>query len=130
MLKIILAFLQKVAAIVNNFIKKIETKLKTMETAVKSEVSGLQKMATLTSFTVDGEGNFTLAVNYSYKDADGNELKYTDAAKQSATFTGQIPDESIDPANYTSDQARAASIANNLLTALAPVVKPLIPDAV
>jgi hypothetical protein len=129
MLKIILAFLKKLAATINNFIKKIEAKIKNMETQVKSEVSGLTKMAAVKNFTIDAEGNFTLQMGYTYKDANGNVLQYADQSKATETITGTAPDASIDPATYTVEQAQAASKVNAVVAAFGPVIQAILPDA-
>jgi hypothetical protein len=127
MLKIILAFLKKLAATINNFIKKVETKIKAMETEVKSEVSGLTKVATVQSFTLDANGNYTLAVGYTYKDADGNVLKYADESKAGEAFTGTAPDATVDPATYTPEQTAAAAQVNAVTAAFNPVLAAILP---
>lgn len=128
--KLFLAICIRLQAWLNKLINNLKTIIQEMETELKSGVAGLTKIATLQSFSIDANGNFTLVVTHTYKDAEGNVLTYNDPSKAGATIALTLPDPSVDPTTYTSDQARAVAQAQAVLTALAPVIKTIIPEAV
>ncbi len=128
MIQHFLALLRRLNKRLSNFIHKIESRLKNMETEVKSDLSGLTKFATLNSLSIDEKGNYSLSVGYRYKDTAGNVLKYDDAAKNSQVIIGTAPDPTIPSDSLTNEELQAKQTSDAILAALTPVLKTLIPD--
>jgi len=129
MIHLVLALLKGFVKKLTNFISKIESRLKSMETEVKSDLAGLTKFATLKSLSIDQNGNYTVTVGYQYKDPAGNILQYADESKSIETIAGTVPDPSIAADQLTAEQLQAQKTSSFITAALTPVLSALIPGA-
>ena len=121
LLKSIIAWLQSLELAITNYLHKIETKKnqKKMETTVTTDLSGLEKFATFKDLQIDGDGNFSLIVSLSYKDAKGRILVYEDNAEALDTISGKLP---VDPANPTPAEVISQGNYAGLIAALTPAM--------
>ena len=129
MIHLVLALLKGFVKKLTNFISKIESRLKSMETEVKSDLAGLTKFATLKSLSIDQNGNYTVTVGYQYKDPAGNILQYADESKSIETIAGTVADPSIAADQLTAEQLQAQKTSSFITAALTPVLSALIPGA-
>lgn len=125
-----LALIKLLIKKLDNVVKTIEEKLKTMQAEVKTDVQGLTKFVTLKSLSIDEKGNYSLDVSYHYKDGNGNVLNYEDPGLTKQTISGAMPDPTIAADQLTPEQIAVQSTSQAIFNSLAPVLTIAVPDAV